>query len=448
MAHYIQDYLYSELPDDLSTDCIMISKFKTLPAPGAEYLDLIAAVDSGTLSKPTNEYYICEQVNGEYEWVRVFDHRLPDLDFPEKPGEYLFYRDKNGKYEFVPYVAPKPQPIIPFPTKEGTYVLVVDSEGNASYKEQEEPEPPVPPTPEVPDVFACVDYTGANLVYDDEDSWTYEVPEEFDSDFPFVLNAFGVDPITSADIIINAGEGLSNLEVVSIHPSYDLELANGAYLLKLKEGKDPVEHVYVNFKMELAEFDEERTNSFEVKLTNIKAGEKDLKDSEAVREIKFVPYKEPVVEGPILLVCVDRYYEHSGKIYIDMAHNPQPVEAGITLMGSSGINDIKFNLTSLDPDFLYIEPNTTGSAPLLPENYDFMYDLPCYGIQCKDTNYSKHIGIPIIVTATATDDQLPKYGKFKLEILEAHDLLNNEFNIPGPIEVDVCAYEHGQDPPQ
>ena len=169
MAHYIQDYLYSEVPADLIVDCLEISTFKKLPTPSSEYENILAIVNEGTSAKPTNKYYFCIQKDGVYDWVPVFDpdtlellKKIPEL--PKDDGKYLLKVEK-GKYSYELYKAPdmpKPYDGPEFPDSEGEYKLVVGADGKPKFVKVEDPEPPTPPTPVSGNVLlSCIDdYAG------------------------------------------------------------------------------------------------------------------------------------------------------------------------------------------------------------------------------------------------------------------------------------------------
>ena len=62
MANYIQDFLYTELPEGLVPDVIQwfrVSSTKDLPAPSAMYLMMAALTDDGV-------GYLCIEDNGSY----------------------------------------------------------------------------------------------------------------------------------------------------------------------------------------------------------------------------------------------------------------------------------------------------------------------------------------------------------------------------------------------
>ena len=72
MAHYIQDYLYTELPEGFVSDVIQwfrVESFKDLPRPSAAYLMMAALTDDGAS-------YLCVESNNSYTWVKFFDENL------------------------------------------------------------------------------------------------------------------------------------------------------------------------------------------------------------------------------------------------------------------------------------------------------------------------------------------------------------------------------------
>lgn len=72
MANYIQDFLYTELPEGLIPDVIQWFKVHSeedLPAPSAMYLMMAALTDDGV-------GYLCIEDNGSYRWVDLVDDNI------------------------------------------------------------------------------------------------------------------------------------------------------------------------------------------------------------------------------------------------------------------------------------------------------------------------------------------------------------------------------------
>lgn len=72
MANYIQDFLYTELPEGLIPDVIQwfrVSSTKDLPTPSAMYLMMAALTDDGV-------GYLCIEDNGSYRWVNLVDDNI------------------------------------------------------------------------------------------------------------------------------------------------------------------------------------------------------------------------------------------------------------------------------------------------------------------------------------------------------------------------------------
>ena len=72
MANYIQDFLYTELPEGLIPDVIQwfrVHSEEDRPAPGPAYLMMAALTDDGI-------GYLCIEDNGSYRWVNLVDDNI------------------------------------------------------------------------------------------------------------------------------------------------------------------------------------------------------------------------------------------------------------------------------------------------------------------------------------------------------------------------------------
>ena len=61
MAHYIQDYVYGQLPKKALGRTVLCSEYKMLPFPEAKHFMHFAVVN--------DTYYLCIKRNGKFGWV-------------------------------------------------------------------------------------------------------------------------------------------------------------------------------------------------------------------------------------------------------------------------------------------------------------------------------------------------------------------------------------------
>ena len=90
MANYIQDYLYSELPQELLEKYVKWIVVKQLGQPTEDDLMTIAVLQKGN----SQTLYITQEKAGEYEWVEMFKSPVPIL--PTTPGAYALKVTSNG----------------------------------------------------------------------------------------------------------------------------------------------------------------------------------------------------------------------------------------------------------------------------------------------------------------------------------------------------------------
>lgn len=122
MARYVQDYLYSELPEDLISDAIEWVEYDSLPIASQDYYMTMAVIRESKSTK----CYICREIKGKFVWTKIFDSDYPDI--PTTDGTYLF----NVKDGVASFVEPEKYPSY-YPTSEGEYIMTIDSEGEVDY---------------------------------------------------------------------------------------------------------------------------------------------------------------------------------------------------------------------------------------------------------------------------------------------------------------------------
>ena len=69
MAHYIQDYLYTEIPESFVTDVFQWLEVTSLPVASGLYENTIAVMRN---SKGEPYYYLCEKSGDNYSWKPLF----------------------------------------------------------------------------------------------------------------------------------------------------------------------------------------------------------------------------------------------------------------------------------------------------------------------------------------------------------------------------------------